>query len=142
VSDDPTEPSDPGAFDLSALTGGLGVPGDSEFGDAGSLLEQALAMQQRMVEAQQRLAVTEVVGEAGGGLVTVTMTGDFDVRSVHIDPQAVDPDDTTLLADLVAAAFRHAVSEAINLQSTGLGIEMPDVGKMLEGLTGDGDDAS
>lgn len=110
--------------------------GPGAFGDAASLLEQALAMQQQMMEAQQRLAATEVVGEAGGNLVTVTMTADFDVRSVHIDPAAVDPDDTTLLADLVAAAMRNAVAEAIRLQSQGMGMEMPDVGQMLEGLTG------
>jgi len=112
--------------------------GPGGFGDAASLLEQALAMQQQMMEAQQRLAATEVVGEAGGNLVTVTMTADFDVRSVHIDPAAVDPDDTTLLADLVAAAMRNAVAEAIRLQSQGMGMEMPDVGQMLEGLTGGG----
>lgn len=110
-------------------------PADGGF-DAASLLEQALAVQQQMVEAQQRLADTEVVGQAGGGLVTITMTADFDVRSVHIDPEAVDTEDTTLLADLVAAALRQAIGEAIGLQSAGLGVEMPDVGQMLEGLTG------
>jgi DNA-binding YbaB/EbfC family protein len=93
-------------------------------------------MQRQMMEAQQRLAETEVTGESGGGLVRVVLTGDFDVRSVHIDPGAVDPDDTTLLADLVAAAFRHAVAEAIALQTAGMGVEMPDVGQLLEGLGG------
>jgi len=115
------------------------MPSIPEGPDMGGLLEQAMAMQRQMLEAQQRLAVTEVTGEAGGGMVRVVMTGDFDVRSVHIDPSVVDPDDTELLADLVAAAFRNAVAEAIELQSSGMGADMPDVGQLLEGLGGLGD---
>jgi DNA-binding YbaB/EbfC family protein len=115
------------------------MPSPSDGPDMGGLLEQAMAMQRQMLEAQQRLAVTEVTGEAGGGMVRVVMTGDFDVRSVHIDPSVVDPDDTELLADLVAAAFRNAVAEAIALQSAGLGADMPDVGQLLEGFGGLGD---
>jgi nucleoid-associated protein EbfC len=110
------------------------TPEFSDGPDMGGLLEQAMAMQRQMLEAQQRLAVTEVEGEAGGGVVRVVMTGDFDVRSVHIDPSVVDPADTELLADLVAAAFRHAVAEAIALQSAGLGADMPDVNDLLGGL--------
>lgn len=102
--------------------------------DMASLLEQAMDMQRQMLDAQQRLAVTEVTGESGGGLVRIVMTGDFDVRSVSIDASVVDPDDTDLLGDLVAAAFRHAVAEAVALQSAG--IALPDVGGMLEGLGG------
>jgi nucleoid-associated protein EbfC len=109
---------------------------DMEGLDMGGLLEQAMAMQRQMLETQQLLAVTEVTGEAGGAMVRVVMTGDFDVRSVHIDPSVVDPDDTELLADLVAAAFRNAVAEAIALQSAGLGADMPDVGQLLDGLGG------
>lgn len=104
--------------------------------DMGGLLEQAMAMQRQMLEAQQQLAVTEVTGEAGGSMVRVVMTGDFDVRSVHIDPSVVDPKDTELLSDLVAAAFRNAVAEAIALQSAGLGADLPDVGQLLDGLGG------
>jgi DNA-binding YbaB/EbfC family protein len=115
------------------------MPSIPEGPDMGGLLEQAMAMQRQMLETQQRLAVTEVTGEAGGGMVRVVMTGDFDVRSVHIDSSVVDPDDTELLADLVAAAFRNAVAEAIELQSSGMGAEMPDVGQLLEGLGGLGD---
>jgi DNA-binding YbaB/EbfC family protein len=104
--------------------------------DMGGLLEQAMAMQRQMLEAQQQLAVTEVTGEAGGSMVRVVMTGDFDVRSVHIDPSVVDPEDTELLSDLVTAAFRNAVAEVIALQSAGLGADMPDVGQLLDGLGG------
>lgn len=102
--------------------------------DMASLLEQAMDMQRQMLDAQQRLAATEVTGESGGGLVRIVMTGDFDVRSVSIDASVADPDDTELLGDLVAAAFRHAVAEAVALQSAG--IALPDVGGMLEGLGG------
>ena len=110
----------------------------SEGFDMGGLLEQAMTMQRQMMEAQERLAATEITGESGGGLVRVVLTGDFDVRSVHIDPAAVDADDTTLLADLVAAAFRNAVAEAIRLQTSGMGVDLPDVGQLLEGLGGMG----
>ena len=72
------------------------------------LMKQAQKMQQQMLSAQQELAETEVSGTAGGGLVTATVTGAGEVRSVKIDPKAVDPDDVETLQDLVVAAVRDA----------------------------------
>ena len=85
------------------------------------LMKQAQKMQQQLVEAQAQLAQTEVVGTAGGGLVTATVTGSGDVLSVKIDPKAVDPDDVESLEDLVVAAIRDASANAQALQSEKMG---------------------
>ncbi len=77
------------------------------------LLEQAQQMQQQLAAAQEQLAQEEVTGTAGGGLVSVTMTGQGEVTAVTIAPSAVDPDDVESLQDLVVAAFRDA-SRAVN----------------------------
>ena len=72
------------------------------------LMQQAQKMQQQLAEAQAELASSEVTGTAGGGLVTVTMTGGGEVRSVKIDPKAVDADDVETLEDLIVAALANA----------------------------------
>lgn len=74
----------------------------------GNLMRQAQEMQEKMQKAQDEIAGMEVVGEAGGGMVKVTMTGRHDVRRVVIDPALVD-DDREMLEDLVAAAVNDAV---------------------------------
>jgi nucleoid-associated protein EbfC len=76
------------------------------------MLKQAQKMQQQVAEAQAELAEAEVTGTAGGGLVTVTMSGVGDVKAVKIDPKAVDPEDVETLEDLVVAAL-HNASEAV-----------------------------
>ena len=76
------------------------------------LMKQAQKMQQQMVDAQAELAETELTGTAGGGLVTVTVSGTGEVTSVKIAPSAVDPDDVETLEDLVLAAI-HNASEAV-----------------------------
>ena len=77
-------------------------------GGLGQLMKQAQKLQEDMQQAQNELASMEVVGEAGGGMVTITMTGRHDVRSVRIDP-ALMGDDREMLEDLVAAAMNDAV---------------------------------
>ena len=81
------------------------------------LMKQAQKMQAQLIEAQAKLADTEVPGSAGGGLVTATVTGSGEVLSVKIDPQAVDPDDVESLEDLVVAAIRDAARAAQELAS-------------------------
>ncbi|MEJ3742245.1 YbaB/EbfC family nucleoid-associated protein [Actinomycetes bacterium KLBMP 9797] len=76
------------------------------------LMKQAQKMQQQLAEAQAELAETEVTGTAGGGLVTVTISGAGELKSVKIDPKAVDPDDVETLEDLVVAAV-HNANEAV-----------------------------
>lgn len=80
-----------------------------------ALLAQAQQMQQRLLQAQQELAVTEVRGEAGGGLVKVTSNGSGEVLAVHIDPKVVDPQDIETLQDLLVGALADASKKAHTL---------------------------
>jgi nucleoid-associated protein EbfC len=72
------------------------------------LMKQAQAMQENMKKAQDELALMEVVGESGAGLVKVQMTCKHDIKRVTIDPSLL-ADDKDMLEDLVAAAFNDAV---------------------------------
>ena len=85
------------------------------------LMKQAQKMQRQMAEAQAELAETELTGTAGGGLVTVTVNGSGEVKSVRIDPRAVDADDVETLEDLVLAALHNAAEEARALTERKLG---------------------
>ena len=85
------------------------------------LMKQAQKMQQQLLSAQQELAEAEVTGTAGGGLVTAVVSGDGQVKSVKIDPKAVDPDDVESLEDLVVAAVRDAAHNAQELSAAQMG---------------------
>lgn len=76
------------------------------------MMKQAQLMQQRMQELQGRLAVTEVSGQSGGGLVQVVMTCKGDVRKLAIAPEIINPDDKETLEDLVMAAMNNARQNA------------------------------
>lgn len=78
-------------------------------GGLGNMMKQAQQMQERMQKAQAEIANLEVVGEAGAGLVKVTMLGNHNVRRVSIDPSLFVDDDAEMLEDLVAAAINDAV---------------------------------
>jgi len=80
-------------------------------GDIGNLMKQAQAMQANMQKAQAEIAMLEVTGESGGGMVKVTLTGKHQVKRVQIEP-AVIGEDREMLEDLVAAAFNDAVQKA------------------------------
>ena len=77
-------------------------------GGFGQLMKQAQKLQEDLQQAQNELASMEVTGEAGAGMVTVTMTGRHDVRSVRID-SALMGEDKEMLEDLIAAAVNDAV---------------------------------
>ena len=89
--------------------------------DMQAILQQAQQMQQQLMTAQQELAEAEVTGTAGGGLVSATVSGAGELKSLEIDPKVVDPDDTETLADLVVAAVRDANSKAQELAATKMG---------------------
>ncbi len=74
----------------------------------GNMMKQAQALQRSMEKAQQEIAEMEVVGEAGGGMVKVTLNGRHEARRVQIEP-AVLGDDREMLEDLIAAAINDAV---------------------------------
>lgn len=71
------------------------------------MMQQAQSMQQRMQEA---LAAQRVEGQAGGGMVKVSMTGGYEIVELKIEPQVVDPNDVGMLEDLVRAALNDAVA--------------------------------
>ncbi len=79
-------------------------------GGLGNLMKQAQKMQENMQKAQEELANMEVTGQAGGGLVSVVMTGRHDVRRVSID-QSLMEEDKEMLEDLLAAAVNDAVRQ-------------------------------
>ena len=81
-------------------------------GGMGNIMKQAQKIQENMKKAQEDLALLEVTGQAGGGMVKVTMTCRNDVRRVSIDPALLQDGDRDMLEDLVAAAVNDAVRQA------------------------------
>ncbi|MCE2914892.1 MAG: YbaB/EbfC family nucleoid-associated protein [Rubrivivax sp.] len=84
------------------------------------LMKQAQAMQDNMKRAQDELALMEVEGQSGAGLVKVTMTCKHDVKRIAIDPSLL-ADDKDMLEDLVAAAFNDAVRRADEVSAEKMG---------------------
>ncbi|HEX8976812.1 MAG TPA: YbaB/EbfC family nucleoid-associated protein [Solirubrobacteraceae bacterium] len=85
------------------------------------LLKQAQKMQADMMAAQESLKDEVVDASAGGGMVTVQVTGDQVLKSIKIDPQAVDPDDVELLQDMVLAAVNEALRASQDLAAAKMG---------------------
>jgi DNA-binding YbaB/EbfC family protein len=83
-----------------------------------AMLKQVQKMQADMAKAQEELKNEVVEASAGGGMVTVKVSGDLEVREIRIDPQAVDPEDVELLQDMVLAAVNEAVRSAQELAAT------------------------
>ncbi len=94
--------------------------------DLGMLLQQAQKMQEKMQQAQDELAELEVQGEAGGGLVQVTMTGQNEVRRIRIDDELI-AEDRDMLEDVVAAAINDTlrkVKKIVAQKYSGMGAGM------------------
>lgn len=89
--------------------------------DMQMIMAQAQKMQEQLMAAQQELAETEVTGQAGNGLVEITMTAALEVRSVRIDPKIIDPDDVETLQDLIVGAYQAAQEAAQELQRETMG---------------------
>jgi nucleoid-associated protein EbfC len=94
-----------------------GMPNLGGMGDLGGLLESA----QAAFSAQARAAEQVVEGSAGGGVVTVEMSGAGEVRSVTLAPEVVDPDEIEMLQDLIVAALHDAAAKVTALQREALG---------------------
>ncbi|GAA1426171.1 YbaB/EbfC family nucleoid-associated protein [Microlunatus lacustris] len=90
-------------------------------GDMSGLLAQAQAMQQQLMDAQRELAEATVEGSAGGDMVMATVSGAGELLGLVIKPEAVDPEDTETLADLVLAAVRDATGKSQALAAAKLG---------------------
>ena len=85
------------------------------------MMKQVQDMQRKMAQAQEALAVETVEASAGGGMVTVVMSGSLEVKEVRIKPEAVDPDDVEMLQDLVTAATNEALRAAQELAADKMG---------------------
>ena len=89
-------------------------------GGIGNLMKQAQQMQNNLQKVQAQIAEMEVEGQAGSGLVKVTMTGKHDVRRVAIDPSLMQ-DDKDMLEDLIAAAVNDAVRQVETISQEKMG---------------------
>jgi len=85
------------------------------------MLKQMQKMQADMAAAEEQLAKETVQASAGGGMVTVTVTGDLEIKDIRIDPEAIDPEDPDLLQDMVLAATNEALRQAKDLAATKMG---------------------
>jgi DNA-binding YbaB/EbfC family protein len=92
--------------------------------DMNKMLQQVQDMQAQMARAQEELAKETVEASAGGGMVTVKATGTLEVTEIKISPEAIDPDDPELLADMVLAAVNEALRSAQTLAESKLGSAM------------------
>lgn len=91
-------------------------------GNMNQIMKQAQAMQRKLAAAQEELDATEVEGVAGGGMVRAAVAGGGgEVRSITIDPAAVDPEDVEMLADMVTAAVNEALRSAKQIEEEKLG---------------------
>jgi nucleoid-associated protein EbfC len=89
--------------------------------DVNALMKQAQQMQQQMLEAQEQLKDEVVEASAGGGMVKVKMGGDLTLREISIDPEAIDPEEPELLADMVQAAVNEGLRAAQDLAGSKMG---------------------
>ncbi len=85
------------------------------------IMRQMKELQAKMAKAQEELGNTQVEASAGGGAVTVVVDGHQNVRSVKIAPDAVDPEDVSLLEDLVLAAVNEAIKKSQEMAQESLG---------------------
>jgi DNA-binding YbaB/EbfC family protein len=104
--------------------------------DMNKMLQQVQQLQAQMEKAQEELANETVEATAGGGMVTVKATGSLQITEITISPEAIDPDDPELLADMVLAAVNEALRSAQSLAQSKLGgmSELGDLGGL--GLPG------
>ena len=86
-----------------------------------ALMQQAKKMQDQMMKAQEELEQAEVIGKAGGEMVTVTMNGKKEIKGIKLAKSAVDPDDVEMLEDLILAAINDATAKADELSKEKMG---------------------
>jgi DNA-binding YbaB/EbfC family protein len=85
------------------------------------MMKQVQKMQADMAKVQEDLANETVEASAGGGMVTVQVSGAIEIKSIKIDPTAVDPEDVEMLEDMILAAANEALRSAQELANKKLG---------------------
>jgi len=96
--------------------------------DLGGLMQKAQQMQQKIADAQARLETLEVTGEAGAGLVKLTLTAKGEMRGLEIDKSVIDPEDPAMLEDLIKAAHNDAKRKADQAQADAMSDATSDLG--------------
>jgi DNA-binding YbaB/EbfC family protein len=109
---------------------GMRMPG----GGAGGMLSQLQKMQEDMVKAQEALGEETLEVSAGGGVITVVITGHQEIRSITIDPQVVDPDDVEMLQDLIVAAVNEAINKSQQMVADRMSELTGGLGSLASGL--------
>jgi len=103
--------------------------------DMNALLKQAQEMQEQMQQLQEEAAKETAEASAGGGMVTVVASASGELKELRIDPNAIDPDDPEMLADLVLAAANEALRAAhAKVEAKMKGMIPPDLGGLLPGM--------
>ena len=95
-----------------------GMPGGF---DMNSLMKQAQQMQSEMLKAQEQLKDEVVEASAGGGMVKVKVGGDLTLREISIDPEAIDPEEAEMLAEMVQAAVNEGIRAAQQVAESKMG---------------------
>jgi len=104
--------------------------------DVNALMRQAQKMQDQMLQAQEQLKEETVEASAGGGMVKVTVGGDLTLRKIEIDPEAIDPEEAEMLAEMVQAAVNEGLRAAQELAGSKLGGLAGGLGGALGALGG------
>ena len=92
------------------------------------MMKQVQQMQAEMLKAQEDLKNETVEASAGGGMVSVRMTGELELQELKIDPEAIDPEDPDLLQDMVQAAVNEAIRAAQELAANKMNAAAGDLG--------------
>jgi len=87
----------------------------------GNIMKQAKQMQERMVQLQEELTLKTVETTAGGGMVSVTVNGKFELLSLKIEKEVVNPDDVEMLQDLILAAVNEGIRKAQEMAASEMG---------------------
>ncbi|MGC1165590.1 MAG: YbaB/EbfC family nucleoid-associated protein [Solirubrobacterales bacterium] len=104
--------------------------------DVNALMKQAQQMQDQMLQAQEQLKDETVEASAGGGMVKVKMGGDLTLCEIAIDPEAIDPEEAEMLAEMVQAAVNEGLRAAQELASSKMGGITGGLGGGLGGALG------
>lgn len=97
------------------------IPNSGGAGNMNQMLKQAQKMQADMAALQEDLEAREYTATSGGGMVEVTVDGKHLIKSIKINPDAVDPDDAEMLEDLITVAVNEAISNAIKTSEEKMG---------------------
>ncbi len=97
------------------------IPNSGGAGNMNQMLKQAQKMQEDMTKLQADLEQREFTATSGGGIVEVTVDGKHLIKGIKINPDAIDPEDSEMLEDLITVAVNEAISNAIKTSEEEMG---------------------